>query len=91
MTARRIFKNITYWIQTYGMSGAPDRKSVEDFMECETDEAVNGLRAELYTVSQGKFDKDYLDQIVGLKRSVKHGTYEEWARIMVLWMASYKG
>jgi len=91
MPNTRIFKNLTYWAQTYGISGAEDKKCVEDFMECETDEAIRALRAELYTISQSKFDKDYLDQMVGVKRSKRHGSFEEWAKIMLLWMASYKG
>ena len=68
----------------------PDQKAVEVFMECETHEVVSGLRAELYGVSQGNFRPDFMDANVGKARSLRHGNYQAWARLMLLWMAGYK-
>jgi len=83
-------RDVLYWAQNYGSAGSSDQRAVETFMECETREQVSPLRAQLYTISQGNCNKDTLDKIVGRNREVKHGSYEQWAKMMLLWMASYK-
>lgn len=85
-----MYKQVTYWIKHYGSSGAADQRAVQDFMECETTEVVTSLKLELANISQGNFDQENLDKLVGSKRRQRHETYQEWAKLMLLWMASYK-
>ncbi|MBN8549674.1 MAG: hypothetical protein J0M12_10195 [Deltaproteobacteria bacterium] len=91
MTEGPIYSRINYWVQNYGLSGIPDQKAVENFIECETTEAVRLLRFELELLAQGKFNQDSLDHLVGVKRRVKHESYDAWAKLMLQWIAGYKG
>ena len=85
------FKWIPYWVQNYGKSGIPDQRAAQDFMDCETVDAVQRFKAELYAVSQGNYDERILEVMVGQNRKAVFQTYDEWARLMLLWIASYKG
>lgn len=85
-----IFTKIKYWVQTYGSSGAEDKRAVQDFIDCEATESVNSLRNELYALSQGSWDETLLGMIVGPNRKERHGSYNAWAKTMLLWLASYK-
>ena len=84
------YPRIKAWCDVYGKSDADDKRAVEDFMTCEANEAVASLRAELVAVTRGIFDDRTFDAIVGQKRRLKYGTYDAWAKIMLLWMANYK-
>jgi hypothetical protein len=85
-----IYTRIPVWVRDYGSSGAPDNKAVIDFMICETAEIVRGLQSELIAVSKGNYADEQFDKTVGAKRRVKYGSYQEWAKMMLLWIASYK-
>lgn len=85
------YKNLMYWLDNYGKSGAPDDRAVHDFMICEATEAINSLRAELVAIAEGAYNEANFDQLVGPKRKMKHGSYDAWAKLMLLWMASFKG
>lgn len=85
-----LYKQIPYWVQHYGNAGMLDQQAVQTFMDCETTEMVVGLRNELVAVSSGAYSDQIFDRIVGVKRRVMHGSYEQWAKMMLLWMASYK-
>jgi len=85
-----VFRWTKYWIDNYGSSGIPDQRAVQDFMDCETRELVDGLRNELVGLVQGAVTEEVLDQIVGQKRKGQYGSYVEWGKLMLLWMASYK-
>lgn len=82
---------IQYWIKSYGSGGAEDRRGAHDFIECETAESVSTLRAELYGILQDAHQEIVLDKALGLSRKHKHGSHQEWAKLMLQWMASYKG
>lgn len=90
MAESPIYKQVTYWVQYYGNSGAPDQRAVETFMDCETREVVVMLQNELRGISLGNFRPEILDRLVGAKRRMNHGSYQEWAKLMLLWMSSYK-
>ena len=84
------FPRIKAWCDIYGKSEADDKRAVEDFMTCEANEAIVSLRAELVAASRGTFDDRTFDAIVGQKRRIRHGSYDAWAKMMLLWMANYK-
>ncbi|RMG41581.1 MAG: hypothetical protein D6719_08330 [Candidatus Dadabacteria bacterium] len=83
-------EKIKYFIEHYGRSGVEDQRVVEEFFECETAEMVNPLKAQLMQVAQGGIENRILDQIIGKKRQLKHGSYEKWAKLMLLWMSKHK-
>ena len=85
------YTRVKYWADQYGKSGAEDKHAVEEFMICESTEAVNSLRTELIAMSQGNFDNQILDLLVGVKRRVKFSGFDGWAKMMLLWMAAFKG
>lgn len=85
------YQRIRHWVQNYGLSGIPDQKAVENFIECETREQINLLRFELEMMAQGRFKQETVDLIVGVKRRVKHDSYDNWAKLMLMWIAGYKG
>lgn len=83
-------KSITYWVKTYANPGITDQRAVETYMDCESAEASRGLRAELITISSGNFQEQSLDLTIGKSRALKYGNYQEWAKMMLVWMANYK-
>lgn len=90
MSVTPSFKYLVYWARNYGNAGIVDQRAVTDFMDCETDEPVRGLRFELQLISEGNYLEETLVAHLGPQRREKHGSFEDWARMMLLWMASYK-
>ena len=90
MNAGLVFDKVQYWIQHYTAGGADDARAVSDFIICENDELLGSLRAQINTIAQGNYDEDVLDKTVGLKRKLRHGSYEAWAKLMLLWILEAK-
>ncbi|MCB0329515.1 MAG: hypothetical protein KDD70_07625 [Bdellovibrionales bacterium] len=84
------YPEVMYWKNTYGHPGVLDKRAVETFMDCETAERVSGLRNQLYAISQGKYDDALFTKLLGPDRKQRHGTYQDWAKFMLQWMAGYK-
>ena len=82
---------IQYWVDHYGRGEVSDKRAVEDFIECETAEAVKPFKAQLHTISKGDYDPHVLEPLLGKKRIARHGSLENWAKLMLGWAASYKG
>lgn len=91
MSETPIYKRTAYWVDNYGKSGIPDERAVQTFMDCETFEEVNSLRNELIAIADGKFKDEIMTIVLGNNRKVKYGSYDSWAKLMLLWMANYKG
>lgn len=85
--ATPILKNIKVFITHYAVSGVEDSRAVKDFKICESDEAVASLRSELQAVANSIAPAQTLDNIVGKNRALQHGTYEKWAKAMLMWLA----
>lgn len=83
-------KNVTYWFKTYANPGISDQRAVETFMDCEAAEGAAGLRTELQAIRSGNYREQSLDMVMGAERRIRHGSYEEWARAMLMWMGNYK-
>lgn len=90
MTFQPLYQKLSYWVAQYGAADAPDQRAVHDFIECETSEAVRSLQSELIQVVQGNFKVETMDQLLGMKRRVLHGSYDAWAKLMLQWIAGYK-
>lgn len=86
-----LYKYVPLWVKEYGMSDSTDQQAVETFIECEGREALNGLRAELVAIANGRYVDSIFDVIVGIKRRAKYSSYEAWAKLMLQWIASHKG
>jgi hypothetical protein len=86
---QRDYREVFYWLDNYGKSGAPDQRAIEDFFECEVEEKCKALKAQLYSISQGSFDEAVLIARLGLERKHRHGTFQEWGRLMLLWMSKF--
>lgn len=85
-----IYVRVPLWVRDYGSGGIGDQRAVQDFMECETGESVRALQAELIGIGNGRYSQDQLDKTVGIKRREKHGSYDSWAKAMLVWISSYK-
>ena len=90
MSQFKDYPNLRRWINEYGRSDVEDKRAAEEFAEVESYEAISSLRTELTAVSQGNYDEQIFDQIVRRSRAVKYGSYADWARLMLLWLASAK-
>jgi len=90
MSKGQYYEQVIQWNKEYGSSGASDQRAIQTFMDCETDEKIRALRGQLYSISTGKFDAATLDKQLGAGRASKHGSYEQWAKLMLMWMAGYK-
>lgn len=84
-----MLKYVKLWLSDYAKPGVPDKRGLEDFLECETDEIVRLLRGELQGITRGANDEETLKNILGPGRAAKYGTFEEWAKMMLLWIAQY--
>ena len=82
---------LKFFVEHYGSAGATDQRAVETFLDCEPAESCRSLQNELRAVTLGKLEQRALDLTVGIKRRKLHGSYEEWARHMLLWISGYKG
>ena len=82
------FSRIGLWIKEYGSGGGDDMRSIRDYVEIEANEAVSALRAELYSISKGNYLEEVMHKIIGQGRQVRHGSYDEWAKLMLRWMTT---
>lgn len=85
-----ILKNVKLWADHYGKAGAGDQRAVQDFVICEATDAINSLRSELVAITKGGVPDESLDALVGKPRRLRHESYQEWARMMLVWMANIK-
>ena len=83
------FPDVKYWVQNYGMAGVEDKRAVETFVDCETDEKIKTFREQLLSISKGKYEERVLDAFVGKGRAKKHRSYDEWAKLMLLWLHEF--
>jgi hypothetical protein len=90
-TTRPTYTQLKYWADNYGGSGATDQRAVETFIECENRETVASLRNDLSAVAKGNYEQATLEKMLKPQRLHKHSSYAEWAKLMLLWMAAYKG
>ena len=84
------YPEITYWVRNYAPSGVSDKRAVHAFVDCETQQRVKSLRIQLYAVASDKYDEKQLLNQLGAARKARHGTFSDWAKIMLQWLASYK-
>ena len=85
---RSSFPRTRYWLNEYTQGGAEDRRAVDQFIECETRETIQAFQLELQALLQVDQPDDQLDRIIGTKRRVKHGSYANWAALMLQWLIS---
>jgi hypothetical protein len=81
------YARVYQWIREYGVPGSDDARGARDFIEIEATESISSLRGELLAMSQNKYSDETLDKIVGPGRKQRHGSYAEWAKTMLRWMA----
>jgi len=59
-----------------------------NFREIEAAEALASLRTELRIISTGNFNEQVIDQIVGRDRKLRYGSYQDWAKLILVWLAA---
>ena len=84
------YTRVRQWVMEYGAPGSEDKRGAIDYMEIEAHESISALRAELASMSQGNYNQDILDRLVGPARRQRYGSYDEWAKTMLRWMANPK-
>ena len=84
------YKKVREWIQAYGRPDVTDDRGVQDFMLCETLEEVRSLQVELVAMAEGRFDEKILDDVIGMRRKGRYGSYNQWAKLMLQWILAYK-
>ncbi len=87
---RATYKYIRYYTKQYGRREVLDQRAAQDFVEVEPDYIVKAFKAELLGILHGKFTAETIDALVGQHRKVRHGSYEEWAKLMLLWMTEHR-
>ena len=80
------FDKVIFWCRHYGNADVEDKRAAKDFVEIESDETVKPFLLQLLAIADGNYDEVLLDQQVGIKRKVKHGSYAEWAKLMLRWI-----
>jgi hypothetical protein len=81
-----MYKQLNVWKDNYSL-GRSDQLAVQDFVECENDEVVRSLRSEVTAIANGSFNPETLNALLGKGRAVKHGSWDNWAKLMLQWMA----
>lgn len=90
MSDKPTYPKVRAWAREYGRADVTDQRGAQDFMECETNEAVKSLQVELVSMAEGNYDEKLLDDILGKRRKVRYGSYKEWATLMLRWIAAYR-
>ena len=85
-----MYREIKRWFDTYA-GGCEDLRSLHTFMDCEPTDRIVQLRLEFNGIAQGHANDELLIKLIGASRKLKHGSFQEWARLCLLWMASHKG
>ena len=85
-----MLKNIRNWKMYYAKPGYPDIRAMQDFVECETDETIKAMMAELNGIKNMNFDNHVLQTLLGQNRIAKHKSYPEWAGLMLIAIAEYR-
>ncbi len=84
-----ILPTLDYFQKTYSRSmEGMDQKAVVAFATYESHEKVRRLQNELSWVKDGKVSGSACDRIIGKKRKGKFESYEHWAKLMLLWLAT---
>ena len=81
------FKELRFWVAHYAHPELEDKRAIQDFWENEPIERHNSLRVELVAISRGAFDEQVLDEVIGKRRVARHSSYQEWAKLMLLWLS----
>ena len=84
------YARVRQWVLEYGPPGSEDKRGAIDYLEIEAQEAISALKGELAALAQGNYIEEVMDRLVGPARRQRHGSYEEWARAMLRWMANPK-
>ena len=85
-----MLSNLRNWKMYYAKPGYPDIRSMQDFIECETDETLKGLMAELNGIKNMNFSNESLRALLGQSRIARHKSYSEWAGLMLIAIAEYR-
>jgi hypothetical protein len=87
---RPIYRQLKVWVEQYGSAGVPDQRAVHTFIECENAETLQMLQNELIGISHGNYDEGSLEKLLKAQRKINFNSYEEWAKLMLLWIAGFK-
>jgi len=86
-----VLPTLEYFQKMYAksMDGA-DQKAVKVFKDYESHEKTRRLQSELMWIKDGKVSDAACNRIIGKKRKSKYTSYQRWAELMLLWLASHK-
>lgn len=84
-----MYPKIKYWLEHYALN-SPDNRAVGDFIECESNEVFSSFRNEIIGISRGSYQPDTLDQLLGRTRAMRYESYDEWAKMVLIWIADYR-
>lgn len=85
-----MYAQLKYWAQTYAHPGLEDKRCLHDFLDAESSESIASFKNDLVAVKNGNFDPKILVQIIGYQREIRHKSFQEWAKLMILWASEYK-
>ena len=82
---------VEYYQRRYAHSlSNNDQKAARLFKEYESVEKVRRLQQELLWVRNGQVLTQTLENILGKTRKSKYSGFENWAKLMLLWVAQAK-
>jgi len=90
LKSKQGYTRLRAWLNEYGKSGMTDKEAMKAFLEVENPETINSLRAELMAVSRGEYEEKVFDVLVGRARKARYGSYQQWGKLMLQWMASQR-
>ncbi len=85
-----MYKQIKNLKDNYMLDGMPDKRALENFIECEMSENIRTLENELLGIKNGGGNPQMLDAIIGKSRFLMHNGYDKWAKMAILWLAEVK-
>jgi hypothetical protein len=83
------YPELIYWKSNYANPGVLDQRAIQAYVDCETRERINSLRTQLHSISKGRYDDALFQKLFGPDRKQRHGSYQEWAKLMLRWLAEY--
>lgn len=82
------YKQLRYFVDTYARVDVPDHRALWDFVELEPDERLRTFRLELRSASKKNYDEEVMHNIIGKRRLQRFGSYADWAKHLLLVLAS---
>lgn len=78
------YRSVRYWLENYAHPELPDAHCVADFIDHEPLEALRSFQYELQDIARGNYNDSCMGGLLSARRRVAHGSFSNWAKVMLI-------